>query len=283
MEKTPGCSLCGHGGYKVLEKSAGGVRAVKCANCGLIYLNPPPDLSAVSKHYDGDYYAPWVSEQKAEREKLWLRRLSLLHNYKKPGRLLDVGCGEGSFLSAAKKAGWEVSGTEVSEWALSHVPAELGVRRGDLNSVEFEPQSFDAVTMWHVLEHTCDPRGNLEKIYGLLKKDGVLIIAVPNAANRIFRAAYPLARGKFLRYYEEGEREIHVHHFTSRTLSLLLEKTGFEVLRSGLDRSALSPAKKILESVSLCLFKITGLNWGEALEAVAKKKGSPSGFFKETR
>jgi 2-polyprenyl-3-methyl-5-hydroxy-6-metoxy-1,4-benzoquinol methylase len=268
------CNLCGGAEIRVLESSPDGVRAVRCAACGLVRLDPPPDLSAVPQHYDEGYFRPWIEEQSSPRGRLWKKRLALLESHRKTGRLLDVGCADGAFLSAAKASGWTVTGTEVSDWAVKNIPAKLGaeVKAGDIASVDLPDGSFDAITMWHVLEHTPDPLADLRRIRALLKDDGVFIMAVPNERNMIFRTLYPLARGRFLRYYTPGERELHLFHFTAATLRAMLEKAGFKVLRIGLDRSALSGAHRAIEALSGAVMALGGPNWGDALEAVAVRK-----------
>ena len=269
----PHCNLCGSAENHTLEAASDGVKTLRCAQCGLIRLSPFPALPSESAHYNEEYYKPWQKEE-AQRAALWRRRLKLLEQHKKPGTLLDVGCGDGAFLKTAKNSGWTVTGTEVSDWAATKLQTglDIDVKIGDLPLADWPEKSFDAITMWHVLEHTRDPLANLQKILTLLKDDGVFIMAVPNAHNHIFRMFYPLARGKFLSYYTPGARELHLHHFTEETLRLALEKAGFRVLRIGIDRSALGFGHKVLEWLAVMLYGTAGLNWSEALEAVAVKK-----------
>ena len=268
------CNLCASRERRIIETSSDGVCTVKCRNCGFIFLNPVPATASFS-HYGEDYYRPWIEEQAAPRQALWQRRLELLNGCRSVGRLLDVGCGNGDFLRIAKEGGWETLGTEVSDWAIKHMRERLGldVRQGDLVSLDLEEGSFDAVTMWHVLEHTADPSANLRKARQLLKKNGVPVLAVPNASNHIFRAVYALGKLRFLRYYTPGEREVHISHFTPSTLRQMLDKSGFRVVKIGIDHSALKLPNKIVESAACALKHLTGLNWGEALEAVTIKPG----------
>ncbi len=267
------CNLCGGGERQVLESSPDGVCAVRCGDCGFIFLDPAPVVASCS-HYDEEYYRPWIEEQATPRQALWQKRLKLLNGCHGVGRLLDAGCGNGDFLRLAKGGGWEVLGTEVSDWAVRHIQERLGLdaRQGDLLSLDLEEGSFDVVTLWHVLEHTTDPLANLRKARRLLKEDGVLVLALPNASNHLFRAAYALGKMRFLRYYTPGEREVHLWHFTAETLQKMLEKAGFKVVRVGIDHSALRLPNKIVESAADLLWRLTGLNWSEALEAVAVKQ-----------
>ena len=91
-------------------------------------------------------------------------------------RLLDVGCGDGSFLLAAQREGWEVAGVEINP-----EPA----RRAGLHIVEAIPQAhqagpFDCITLWHSLEHMPDINAMMQQLRKLLNRDGTVIIAVPN-------------------------------------------------------------------------------------------------------
>lgn len=270
----PSCDLCANENFTVLETYGDGVRALRCNNCGLICLHPLPDQAELAEHYNEAYYRPWMEEQASARDILWRRRLALLDKAGRPGRLLDVGCGNGAFLKLAREGGWHVGGTELSVWAAAYGVRELGldVRHGDILSVDLGAERFDAVTMWHVLEHTHSPRANMERIAALLKPGGVFIGALPNADNRLLRAAYPLAWGKLLRYYQPGTREVHLFHFTPETLSAMLEKCGFEVLRAVVDKSALTLSYRMLETAASALYLLTGVNWGEGIEFFARKK-----------
>ena len=99
-----------------------------------------------------------------------------------PGRVLDVGCGRGVLLQEFRRRGWEVQGTELSESAASYArqTLKIPVEIGDLEAIGFPPNYFDAITLWHVLEHVADPRALLAEIRRILKPDGVLLVAVPN-------------------------------------------------------------------------------------------------------
>jgi len=266
------CDLCAGTAFSELERYSDGVCALRCRQCGLICLYPLPEQKSLSEHYDAEYYRPWLKEQSEARARLWRRRMALIEK-SGPARLLDVGCGDGAFIKMARSAGWDVRGTELSGWAAGHV-AEAGieVRRGDLLSVDFGQERFDVVTMWHVLEHTHSPRSNMERVFSLLRPGGMFVGALPNASNRLLRAMYPLARGRLLRYYEPGEREVHLYHFTESVLRAMLEKCGFEVLRTGLDRSALSLHYRALEICAGVWLGLSGLNWGEGIEFAAWKK-----------
>ncbi|HTU03198.1 MAG TPA: class I SAM-dependent methyltransferase [Candidatus Sulfotelmatobacter sp.] len=268
------CNLCGAGDVRILETSADGVRVVQCRKCGLIFLDPFPRYDAAA-HYDEAYYRPW-RDQAPQRAALWTRRAEFLRQFSPVGRLLDVGCGDGAFMLAARRQGWQVMGTEVSAWAADTLPGRdgLAVVRGELPGLEL-PGLFDAVTMWHVLEHVQEPGEALRAAVRLLRPGGVLTVAVPNAASHLFRLAYLLVKRRPLRYYAPGERELHLYHFTPATLRTALEGAGLSILYEGVDRSSLTLPSYLLEGIALGIHGIAGVNWAAAMVAVAARRETP--------
>jgi SAM-dependent methyltransferase len=270
----PPCHLCGGLQFRTLEVASDGVRTLRCAACQLIFLHPFPGVDP-AVHYDEGYYRPWRREQAAARHMLWRRRLDRLERHAVRGALLDVGCGEGGFLRAARDRGWQAVGTEVSRWAVKTLRDEEGFRihEGDLAELTDLDTGFDAVTMWHVLEHTRSPLATLAAARTRLRPGGVLVVAVPNAAARLLRAAYFCVKRRPLRYYTPADREVHLYHFTASTLRGALQRAGFEVIAEGVDRVGLTPARQALELAGTILVGMTGLRWSEALLAVGLRGG----------
>ncbi len=133
------------------------------------------------------------------------------------GMLLDIGGGTGDFLLEAKKDGWKIQGVEPSETARAHANSK-GV---DLipNTENLRSNSFDVITMWHVLEHVYDLKAQIIELEHLLKKGGLLVIAVPNFKSydaeyyKEFWAAYDVPR--------------HLWHFSRRSFKTIFSGTGF--------------------------------------------------------
>jgi SAM-dependent methyltransferase len=225
-------------------------------------------------HYEEDYYRPWRREQ-AAAEAFSGAALDRLERHAIRGRLLDVGCGEGRFLRAARERGWQAVGTEVSRWAVKTLRDEEGFRvhEGDLATLTDLDTAFDAVTIWHVLEHTRRPLATLAAARTRLRPGGVLAVAVPNAAARLLRAAYLCVKRRPLRYYTPADRAVHLYHFTVSTLRGALQRPGLEVITGVVDRVGLTPARQALELVETILAGMTGISWSEALLAVGLRGG----------
>jgi SAM-dependent methyltransferase len=136
-------------------------------------------------------------------------------------RLLDIGCGSGTFLHLARKYGYDCHGMDVSVQAVAEAQRQYGldVRQGTIGSELWESGSFDGVSMFHVLEHLIDARQALEYAGRLLKPGGTLIVQVPNAAS--------IQAGIFGRRWFGLDVPRHLVNFTPAALTFLLHETGF--------------------------------------------------------
>jgi SAM-dependent methyltransferase len=130
-------------------------------------------------------------------------------------RLLDIGCGEGTFLQAARESGWEVSGTELNSAPARQKGFEV------LNSVEecAERGPFDCVTLWHSLEHMPDPAAAIASIRRLLTDDGLILIAVPDFEG--------LQSKTFGANWLHLDVPRHLYHFTATSIDGMLHRSDF--------------------------------------------------------
>jgi SAM-dependent methyltransferase len=159
-----------------------------------------------------------------------------VRNLRRPsggGRLLDIGCGEGSFLAEMREAGWDGQGIEPDASAAA-LARENGIPVivEPLDQAELPAESFDAVTMNHVIEHFHDPMEALRISYSLLQPGGTLWIVTPNLASRGHRL--------FGRNWVGLDPPRHLVLFTRTALERAVTSTGFEVDRYGSDYSAQS-------------------------------------------
>lgn len=270
---TP-CNLCGHGAFKVREEDDPPFRVLECLHCGLVFVHPFPDPGGLADHYDENYYRAWITQQKNRRIRMWRNRLDRIEHRIKKGHLLDVGCGDGSFLELAKRDGWAVHGTEYSPHASQFAGKRLGIQVfcGDLMTAGYREAAFDVVTLWHVLEHVTDPTGHLREIHRILKPSGLLVLAVPNVDARVMQWAYRIIRGRPLKLFSQADREVHLYHFSPATLRASLAKTGFRCIRLSPDTGIVEPGKRFVNGVATLLFHLTGLKYFNAMEAWAIRK-----------
>lgn len=172
------CVLCGN---RIIDTIDPDAALSVCRSCGYIFGNPRPTIEALVDFYSKPTkYDSWLSEEGA-RNKLWTRRLKKMRRTARPGNLLDIGAGIGQLLHLARREYTEVSGTEVSSSAVEIAWKKYGLRlhHGTLDTLSLPPESFDNVTAFHVLEHVPNPKLMIQKCFSLLRKTGVLVLAVP--------------------------------------------------------------------------------------------------------
>lgn len=142
--------------------------------------------------------------------------------FKQKGTLLDVGCGNGRFLSGMKQLGWLTKGVEFNKGAADLCKqAGLDVHHGDLFSAKFDDKTFDVINVSHVIEHVPDPKSFFIELTRILKDDGTLIIKTPNsnALGRIYLNAYW--------YHNDVPR--HLSLFSEESLSALGRLTSLNI------------------------------------------------------
>lgn len=275
MSHEISCNLCGQSRFKILEEDQVPFKVLKCQNCSLVFVYPQSELGELKDHYDEAYYSEWINAEQEKRRKMWYKRLTRLEKHRDKGMLLDVGCGEGSFLKEAQGRGWQVRGTELSSYSARYASNVLGmdIFCGELKDAKYPDHSFDVVTMWHVLEHVTDPNTYLSEIYRILKPHGLLAMAVPNVNNLVMQLAYRIFKGRKLKYYCKHEREVHLYHFSPATIKIYLEKAGFECLRISPDYGIIDLPKKFTNMIAVIPYYLAGIKVFNALEifAIAKK------------
>lgn len=270
------CNLCDHNEFSIIEEEETPYKVVQCDNCSLVFVHPHPDSMEIKEHYDEGYYSEWLDAQRKRRVRMWSNRLKKLGTIGTRGELLDVGCGEGTFLQLAKKSGWDICGTEISPYAAQYASNISGAEIfcGDLPDAGYHDSTFEVVTMWHVLEHVADPKRYLKEIYRILKPGGFLVLAIPNVNNVIMQITYRIFKGRKLKLFSKDEKEVHLYHFSPETLRAYLDKTGFQCLSVSPDYGIVEWQKKIVNFISVIPYYCAGIHVYNAIEvlAVSKKK-----------
>ena len=201
-----------------------------CEECGFKFTNPVPRETELPKYYESEEYISHSNTSKGLVNKVY--RLVRNHSIKKKvgiatakmnrGEALDIGCGTGDFLNEMSKHGWKVKGIEPNDVARNNAITNFGLDVGEEAQLfKFDKDTFDVITMWHVLEHVYNLDKHLSQIKNILRKDGRLVIALPNADSmdakiyKNFWAAYDVPR--------------HLHHFNQSSFKRLMGKYGFEI------------------------------------------------------
>ncbi len=230
---------------------------LKCPGCGLVWLSPRPlpgDLKEVYRQYHTHdesgrsalrrrskralystlpgYHSlapnwPWkllgkgLALSSLMKERAFLGTMCLVGD--KKGTLLDVGCGNGLFLSIMRDAGWKVVGVE-PDGAAAHGAQErygLTVFAGHLADAKFDDRTFDAITLNHVIEHTFDPVALLSECRRLLKPEGTVVLITPNAEGH--------GHSRFKSFWRGLEPPRHINVFSGSTLQSCCKKAGLHV------------------------------------------------------
>ncbi len=215
-------------GKDILNHMPGNFKIVKCRTCGLQRTNPRPSSSAIHAYYPNTYQCFSVSRGVVHSIKLLAKKLFGLSltklPVKPPGHLLEIGCSTGDFLKKASSLGWKVDGIEPSSYAtMLATRAGLNVRCLSVEDADFDLQIYDLIIGWMVLEHLHDPVLGLNKLYGALKKDGYLVISVPDVDS--------VCRKVFKANSYDTQLPTHLYHFNSHTLCTLLDSVGFRVVK----------------------------------------------------
>lgn len=244
------CTLCGSPDFKFLFFSKdrmfnlpGKFSVKKCSKCSLVFLDPQPNKELLKKHYPSlDYYAYNIIKRglfEILKEYLIkhyyspnilslfisavIQNVPAIPSYKKNGKILDVGCGSGEILNLLKKLGWETYGLDIDPRAIKlakkrGINASLGSFR-DLS--KYPDNYFDAIRLYHVIEHLDDPSLCLSLIRKKLKKEGQLIIGTPNIRS--------VVAFLFKSYWYNLDSPRHLFLFSPQTLGKLLNKNNFAV------------------------------------------------------
>jgi SAM-dependent methyltransferase len=154
---------------------------LRCNSCTLVWQKNPPPPSEIGQHYGKDYHRLITAAASSSAERWGLQNRTIA-KFKSGGRLLDLGCSAGAFLSTMKGSGWQLNGIEISadEARLAEERTGANVFVGDIFDAPFEPGSFDVITSFDVLEHLYEPKKVIERVRSWLKPDGIYYLAVPN-------------------------------------------------------------------------------------------------------
>jgi len=203
-----------------------------CDDCTLRFTQDVPNQDAIGAYYQSEDYISHSDSKKGLINNLYhkvrvltlagKRKLVLKYTGIEKGKILDIGCGTGAFLNSMQTTGWEITALEPDPTARLKAKTLYGIHPDPPGKLfELPDSSYNAITMWHVLEHVHELHAYMEKISKLLAPGGKLFIAVPNytskdaAAYGADWAAYDVPR--------------HLYHFSPQSMALLAGKHGLKI------------------------------------------------------
>lgn len=240
------CKICGANNSEV-KYYLKIFNVVKCCACSTVFLDFKNKIMDPREVYSPNYYQ--------ERNEHYLKNiiidpvhgpenpsiidfregLKLIESFKHTGRLLDVGCGMGIFLTMAKERGWEVSGVDISDYAIRFARErfDLSCFAGKLKDLGFPDRHFNVITLWDVIEHFEDPIEELNEVRRILTDDGIILLDTPNLESlmRLFADCIYKSTGGLFKYpVKKLYQQFHLYYFSIKTLKMLLDKSGFEII-----------------------------------------------------
>ncbi|MBQ8222558.1 MAG: class I SAM-dependent methyltransferase [Bacteroidales bacterium] len=202
----------------------------ECEECKLLFTIPCPPPSEIGNYYKSEDYLSHNEKKKGIVPTIYnfVKGINIKNKYRittgeKKVSLLDIGCGVGDFLLYAKKNGCKITGIEPNEDARNIAEKKLGNRIHSPEELQNIPNnSFDVITMWHVLEHVENLKEEIFHLQRLLKNNGRLILALPNFKSYdaiIYKdkwAAYDVPR--------------HVNHFSEESIKNIFKRTNLQLI-----------------------------------------------------
>ena len=199
-----------------------------CNKCSFLFTNPRPDEKDIGEYYKSENYLSHTNKKKGLFNILYQTvrniaiksKTNLLISKTNTKSHLDIGCGTGEFLNSCEKKGIKTVGIEPSDIARKKAVEnyQLDVRKNtSLN--QFDDNSFDSISMWHVLEHVYDIQETTKSLSKILKEKGYAIIAVPN--HKSFDAKF------YKKHWAAWDLPIHINHFNPSTITKLFHKNNF--------------------------------------------------------
>ena len=290
LEDFARCPLC-CGSREKLLCQVGILRVRRCADCGMMFLNPylkpaqmkkifsSPELLRQVSRFCADYYesTKWKTSKTLSIYQSVLREIGSFSS--SPGKLMDIGCGKGTFLELAKEKGWQACGVEPNfDDAKRLRDKGIEIYQNDFLEVSLPANEFDVISLWDLIEHVPDPREWVRRCAKTLRGQGLLVIATPNHFSFLDFLAHLACRlsfGTFTYALEKLYTVDHTLYFTHKTLRSLLEREGFVILKTmkvntDLSRYTMSAAFRFFAEGLLALSSL--FNSENRVIMIARKK-----------
>ncbi len=202
----------------------------KCKYCGFHFTNPRPNEQSIGSYYKSENYYSHSNSNSGLIAKIYQKvrnytlekKYKLVSSYSAKGNILDIGCATGQFLNQFMQKGWACQGIEPDDSAREFAKTQYGLEVQKSNLNHLPGNHFNVITMWHVLEHVHDLQEYLKQLRRLIKKDGVVFIALPNIQS--------YDANHYKEYWAGLDVPRHLYHFGRENVEQLFNQSGFQLL-----------------------------------------------------
>jgi 2-polyprenyl-3-methyl-5-hydroxy-6-metoxy-1,4-benzoquinol methylase len=239
MEELKSCPACGSNQLRLfmscidytVSKEAFNIDV--CESCGLQFTNPRPDATDIGYYYQSSEYVSHTDERapglinaiyRRVRTYTLAQKRKLIESLLPVGSLLDIGCGTGAFAGNMQRAGWQVIAVEPDEQAAAKASLTHDLKVYNEEWLHTCTEKFDVVTMWHVLEHVHTLNQRREELSRLVRKGGLLLVAVPNSKS--------VDADHYGTHWAARDVPRHLYHFPPEMLRAWIELAGFERVKT---------------------------------------------------
>jgi SAM-dependent methyltransferase len=225
----------------------GEFEVLRCASCQAAWrsnMYTPEQVAAMyedepyEEHPFFGYDSDAESLRKVPRFRRFEQGLEVLEREVGVGRLLDVGCGAGTFMAIAASRGWDVYGVEMNEALCAEVDKTVGVGRvtcGAFEALDPEEHTYDVITMWDVIEHVLDPVAFIERAQRMLRPGGAIVICTPDEESVLAntgKAIHRVSGGRWSYPALALHPRYHTFFFSGTSLDNLFTARGMTVVES---------------------------------------------------
>jgi SAM-dependent methyltransferase len=204
----------------------------KCNTCSVRFTQDIPEQDVIGKYYQSDSYVSHSDTKRGFINAMYHHVRNYTLNLKRKlvekevgtqsGDILDIGCGTGAFLNNMKNAGWSVTGLEPDETAKAKAFELYKINPQQPSSLfQLEGKTYDAITLWHVLEHVHQLDDYMQQLKKILKDKGAIFIAVPNHTSN--------DAGYYKEKWAAYDVPRHLYHFSPNSMEVLLQRHGMKL------------------------------------------------------
>ncbi len=205
----------------------------QCRQCQGAFTQDVPGQDEIGPYYASENYISHSDTQQGfinkayhmVRSRTLVQKRKMLQSItqKDKGTIADIGCGTGAFLDTMQQVGWQITGFEPDETARQNAKRLYNISPLPSPEIYNQPaESFDAVTMWHVLEHVHELHAYIEQVKKILKPNGRFVVAVPNYTSA--------DAAQYQQYWAAYDVPRHLYHFSPASMTQLMKQHGLQVI-----------------------------------------------------